>query len=135
MVRGMPLKMKRYRIFGAAALICFLCAGTGHAQKNKQQATTYSDKLPKRHVARFDQNLHVGTAAQDSLKQKVARYVDALRFTIDTLDITERRRQRLLAAIKKNPYSEKLEKVHLIIESHRAQARGSASISNDQKTP
>lgn len=135
MVRDTPLKMNHYRTLWLGALLCFLYTGLAHAQQNSKQAATYSDKLPKSHVARFDQNLHVGTASQDSLKQKVERYVDALRFTIDTLDITERRRQRLLAALKKNPYSEKLEKIHLIIESHRAQARGSASISYDQKTP
>lgn len=135
MVRDTLLKMKHYQVFGLLVIACFLYTGVGYAQENNKQSVTYSDNLPKSKVARFDKNLHLDAAAQDSLKQKVQRYVNTIRFTIDTLDISERRRQRLLAILKKNPYSDKLEKIHLLIATNRAQATGSASISYEEKTP
>ena len=135
MVRDTLLKMKHCQITAWLAFALLLHMGIGYGQKKKEQPLTYSDKLPKSHVARFDQNLHLDAVAQDSLKQKVQRYVNTVRFTIDTLDIPERRRKRLLTILETNPYSDKLNKIRLIIATNRARAKGSASISYDEKTP
>jgi len=67
-------------------------------------------------MEQYEPELVLSVDERIRLKKKRAATIKRRRGILDTLDISERRRQRLLKALLKNPFSDKLNKAVADIE-------------------
>lgn len=92
-------------------LLVLFAVQLSNAQRKRTKRLTYGDEVARTHVAHFDKSIELDAATRDSLKLKYRQHISSIKQTLDTLDISERRRLRLLAILKKNPFDEKLLKI------------------------
>ena len=100
------MKMKKKALTGLFLLL-FLGICTTHAQR-KRSLNTYSEQVPKTYVGQFEFAMDMNVQKKDSLRHKFRAHIAELKHTIDTSNISERRKLRLLAILKKNPFDERL---------------------------
>ena len=105
------LKMKKETVFALFLSALFVVQISSAQRKRAKTAVTYGDVAPRTHVAQFEQDLDLKHSGRDSLKQKYSQHINTLKETIDTLDVSDKRKARLRAILKKNPFDEKLLKI------------------------
>ncbi|UJH67391.1 hypothetical protein [Allomuricauda sp. SCSIO 65647] len=88
-----------------------LFAQLSFGQNAQKEIKKYSDGVPRTQVAQFEWAIDLSEEARDSLKQKHKARIMAITQALDTLDISEKRKQRLLSMLQKNPFSEKVLRV------------------------
>jgi len=89
-------------------LFVFVLGSSWGMAQRKRNFDTYSEQVPKTLVGQFEAEMDVDEFKKDSLRQKYSAHITELQQAIDTLDISDRKRQRLLAIVKVNPFDERL---------------------------
>lgn len=111
------MRMKRTTLIGFV-LALFLGLYNGHSQR-KRNFNAYSELVPKTLVGKFEFDMDMDQIKKDSLRQKYVAHIMELKNTIDTLEISDKRRQRLLLTLQRNPFDEKLLELTAFANSHK----------------
>ena len=101
--------MKKWKLPVFAPLIwCLFVMSNLLAQKQKE--TPKKDVSVQRHtiMERFEPDLMVPLQDRIALKKERIANAERTRNLLDTLDISERKRQKLLKDLKESPYSNRL---------------------------
>ncbi|MEL6976144.1 MAG: hypothetical protein AAGL29_12210 [Bacteroidota bacterium] len=77
---------------------------------------TYGKQIARTKLALFEKDLSPTSQETDSLKQKYANYRSEVSSMLDTLELSDRKRQKLLLELHRNPFSEKVQKVVALVE-------------------
>ncbi len=110
--------MKKITLWFIGALSCLLLGGAQlNAQKKVLEEKNQNLKVQKYTVMeQYEPDLVLSVDERVRLKKERMATIMRRRGILDTLDITERRRERLLKELLKNPFSDKLNKAVAEIE-------------------
>lgn len=95
-------------------LLGLFAFGVLSAQSNSSE--TYGEQVARTKLALFEKDLSPSSQEKDSLKLKYANYMAEVSCLLDTLDLSNRKKQRLLLELNRNPLSEKVQKVVALVE-------------------
>ncbi|MEM8764156.1 MAG: hypothetical protein AAGD88_10115 [Bacteroidota bacterium] len=88
----------------------------GALSAQSTESETYGKQVARTKLALFEKDLSPTSQEKDSLKQKYASYVSEVSSLLDTLELSDRKKQRLLLELNRNPFSEKVQKVVALVE-------------------
>lgn len=109
--------MKKITFWAIVALSCFLGTTQLNAQKTVSEEKNQDIKVQKYTVMeQYEPKLVLSVDERVRLKKERIAMIMRRRGILDTLDISERRRERLLKELLKNPFSDKLNKAVADIE-------------------
>ena len=109
--------MKKITFWTIGALSCLLGTAQLNAQKTVPEKKNQNLKVQKYTLMeRFEPELVLSVDERVRLKKDRMATIKRRRGILDTLDIPERRRERLLKELLKNPFSDKLNKAVADIE-------------------
>ena len=77
---------------------------------------TYGKQVARTKLALFEKDFSPSSQEKDSLKQKYADYRSEVSSMLDTLELSDRKKQKLLLELHRNPFSEKVQKVVALVE-------------------
>lgn len=100
--------MKKLTIFGSVLLYMILCMNTAFAQDSLQ----FDARVKQRMLLNQFESDYVLTASERvALKQSRLAYQYRMKEILDSMDISDGRRKRLIQELKRNPFSEKVQAV------------------------
>lgn len=109
--------MKKITFWFIGALSCLLSTAQLNAQKKVLEEKNQNLKVQKYTVMeQYEPDLVLSVDERVRLKKERMATIMRRRGILDSLDIPERRRERLLKALLKNPFSDKLNKAMADIE-------------------
>lgn len=109
--------MKKITFWFIGALSCLLSTAQLNAQKKVLEEKNQNLKVQKYTVMeQYEPDLVLSVDERVRLKKERMATIMRRRGILDSLDIPERRRERLLRALLKNPFSDKLNKAMADIE-------------------
>ncbi len=109
--------MKKITFWAIGALGWLLCTAHLNAQKTVTEEKNQNLKVQKYTVMeQYEPELVLSVDERVRLKKERIATIKRRRGILDTLDIPERRREKLLKALLKNPFSDKLNKAVADIE-------------------
>ena len=109
--------MKNITYLAIASLFCFLGCTQLIAQDPGPSKKSHNVKVKKYTIMeQYEPELVLSVNERVRLKKKRIATIKRRRAILDTLDISERRRERLLKALLKDPFSDKLNKAVAEIE-------------------
>jgi len=98
-------EMKKLALWGGVFMCLFLGMNTAVAQNSD----TVSAKVNKRPLLNQFESDYVLTASERiALKQSRIAYQYRVKEILDSIEISDRKRKRLLLELKRNPFSEKI---------------------------
>ena len=98
-------EMKKLALWGGVFMCLFLGMNTAVAQNSD----TVSAKVNKRPLLNQFESDYVLTASERiALKQSRIAYQYRVKEILDSVEISDRKRKRLLSELKRNPFSEKI---------------------------
>ena len=98
-------EMKKLALWGGVFMCLFLGMNTAVAQNSD----TVSTKVNKRPLLNQFESDYVLTASERiALKQSRIAYQYRVKEILDSVEISDRKRKRLLLELKRNPFSEKI---------------------------
>ncbi|WP_430908038.1 hypothetical protein [Maribacter sp. 2-571] len=106
----MKTKMKKNHFWAFSVCLLFLGIGNAIAQTTESTKENRTTKEVQRHtiMEKFAPDISLtATERQQKRLDRIAE-IELRKSVIDTLDISERRRQKLLIDLKYNPFSERL---------------------------
>ncbi len=109
----MYIKMKK-RTLNAVGFLCFVLGTNGMLAQNYEP----TKELVKKHTVmeQYEPDMILSVDEREQLKEKHKNLIAKRKSVLDTLDISERRRQRLLRVLSKSPFSNELNKAMADIE-------------------
>lgn len=109
--------MSKITFLTFGSLVCFLFTNSMGAQDKRPEQGSISPSVEKHTLMeQFEPELVLSVAERVRLKKERKAVIKRRRGILDTLDISEKRRQRLLKALLKNPFSNKLNRAVAEIE-------------------
>lgn len=109
--------MKKITFWFIGALSCLLSTAQLNAQKKVLEEKNQNLKVQKYTVMeQYEPDLVLSVDERVRLKKERMATIMRRRGILDSLDIPERRRERLLRALLRNPFSDKLNKAMADIE-------------------
>ncbi|NNK17629.1 MAG: hypothetical protein HKP49_00590 [Maribacter sp.] len=109
--------MRNSTFLAIVSLTCFLFTDSMGAQEKQPEQGSISPNAEKYTLMeQFEPELVLSVAERVRLKKERKAVIKRRRGILNTLDISEKRRQRLIKALLKNPFSNKLNRAVAEIE-------------------
>ena len=107
------IKMKK-RTLKTMVFLCFVLGTSGMLAQNYEP----TEQPVKKHTVmeQYEPDMILSVDEREQLKEKHKNLIAKRKSVLDTLDISERRRQRLLRVLSKSPFSNELNKAMADIE-------------------
>ena len=106
------MKTYPYKVFALAFLLCGIFCATAQEKENKTMTVQKHTIMD-----RFEPDLVKPVSERLELKQQRIAHQTKTRQILDTLDISDRKKRRLLKELKRSPFSEHLDKI-IMAETH-----------------
>lgn len=104
--REQIIKMKKLTLLGGVFMCLLLGVNTTYAQ----DASQTNSKIKKRTLLnQFESDYVLSVSERIALKQSRIAYQYRTKEILDTLDISDRKRKRLIEELKRNPFSNRIQ--------------------------
>jgi len=104
--REQTIKMKKLTLLGGVFMCLLLGVNTTYAQ----DASQTNSKIKKRTLLnQFESDYVLSVSERIALKQSRIAYQYRTKEILDTLDISDRKRKRLIEELKRNPFSNRIQ--------------------------
>lgn len=100
------MKMKNVYLFGGMVVFLFLGSSTFYAQ-DSIKSKPYIKKRTL--LTKFESDYVLSASERIALKQSRIAYQHQTKNILDTLDISDRKRMRLIQELKRNPFSNRIQ--------------------------